>query len=224
MFTQKKVRIVLAVLVFIIVVFMTGCGGAYKASGQYKRDLLLDRIEKASQCHERAKNQFEVVLANYSDIIDANAGDIRTEYNKLNRECERARKLSKEICKKVKDVEDIAKPLFRSWEDELAEYKNEGLRRSSEEQLDNTRRSYFELVHSIKATEGMTEDVLALLNDQVLFLSHNLNTKALAAYKKEVSNLKLQVKDLINHMQKAIQQSETFVDENGSVVLTKLEE
>ena len=224
MFTQKKVRIVLAVLVFVVVVFMTGCGGAYKASGQYKRDLLLNRVEKARQCHERAKNQFEVVLANYADIIDANAGDIRNEYNKLNRECKRARKISKDIYRKVKDVEDIGKPLFRNWEDELGEYNNEAIRRSSEEQLDITRRNYLKLVHSIKSTEGKTAVVLASVNDQVLFLSHNLNTKALTAFKKEVASLKLQVNGLVKHMQNAINEAEDFVDENGSVVLTKLEE
>ena len=224
MFTQKKVRIVLAVLVFVIVVFMTGCGGAYKASGQYKRDLLLDRIEKVRKCHEKAKNQFEVVLANYSDIIDANAGDIRTEYNKLARECKRARKISKDICKKVKDVEDIGKPLFRKWEDELDDFQNEAIRRSSEEQLDITRRNYLNLVHSIKSTEDKTENVLASLNDQVLLLSHNLNTRALSILKKEVTTLKVEVNALVKHMQKAIKEAEDFIDDNGSVELAKLEE
>lgn len=224
MITQKKIRVVLAILVFVIVVFMTGCGGAYKASGQYKRDLLLDRIEKARKCHEQAKNQFEVVLSNYSDIIDANAGDIRTEYNKLSRECKRARKILKDICRKVKDVEDIGKPLFRNWEDELAEYQNEAIRRSSEEQLDITRRKYLKFVHSIKSTEGKTENVLASLNDQVLLLSHNLNTRALSVFKKEVATLKLEVNGLVKHMQKAIKEAEDFIDDNGSIILTKLEE
>jgi ElaB/YqjD/DUF883 family membrane-anchored ribosome-binding protein len=224
MFTQKKVRIVLAVLVFVVVVFMTGCGGAYKASGQYKRDLLLNRIEKAKQCHERAKNQFEVVLANYADIIDANAGDIRTEYNKLNRECKRARKIAKEISQRVKDVEDIGKPMFRNWEDELAEYNNEAIRRSSEEQLDLTRRNYLKCVHSIKSCQGKVEGVLASLNDQMLFLSHNLNSKALSAFKKNTASLKSEVGALVKQMQAGIKEAETFIDENGSVALTKPEE
>jgi hypothetical protein len=114
--------------------------------------------------------------------------------------------------------------MFRNWEDELAEYNNEAIRRSSEEQLDITRRNYLKLVHSIKSTEGKVETALVSLNDQVLFLSHNLNTKALSAFKKEVAALKLEVNGLVKHMQKAIKEADAFADENGSVVLTKLEE
>ena len=52
MFTRKKIHGVGAILILLGVVFLTGCGGAYKGSGQYKRDLLLDRIDKVRKCHE----------------------------------------------------------------------------------------------------------------------------------------------------------------------------
>jgi tetratricopeptide (TPR) repeat protein len=219
MITQKKMHGVAASVILVGLIFLTGCGGAYKASGQYKRDLLLDRIEKARQSHEQAKKQFEVVLANYSNIIDANAGDIRGEYNKLNRECKRARKITKDINRSVQDVQDVGKPLFRSWEDELSEYKNEDIRRTSEEQLEIARSNYLKLVHTMKSSESIISTVLTSLNDQVLFMSHNLNTKALSLFGKEVTSLKGKVDELVKHMQNAIKDAETFVDENGSVAL-----
>ena len=221
---QKKVQPVIVTLIFVGLIFITGCGGAYKASGQYKRDLLLHRIEKARQSHVKASNQFEVVLANYSSIVDANSGDIRTKYNKLNRECKRARSITKDISRKVKDVEKVGKPLFREWEDDLDEYENEDMRRSSEEQLDLTRRNYLKCVHSIKSCQGKVEGVLVSLNDQMLFLSHNLNSKALSAFKKNTASLKSEVGALVKQMQAGIKEAETFIDENGSVALTKPEE
>ena len=224
MITQEKFRAALAVFVFLAAVFMTGCGGAYKASGQYKRDLLLNRIEKARKCHEQAKKQFEVVLTDYSNIIDANSGQISSEYNKLNKECKKAQKLAKEISRRIRQVEEIGKPLFRDWEDELEEYKDEAIRRTSEEQLDAARRRYLKLIHTIKSTETKVESVLASLNDQVLFLSHNLNKKALSKFKNEVSALKLEVNGLVKHMQNAISEADIFMDENSSVVLTKFQE
>lgn len=224
MITQKNVRVIAAALIIAVLVSVTGCGGAYKASGQYKRELMLNRIEKARQCHEKAKGQFETLLANYMSIVDANGGDIRTKYNKLNRECKKARSTANELSKRIKEVEKVGKPLFRDWEDELDEYQDEQMRRTSEEQLDITRRNYMKCVHSIKACQSRVEEVLASINDQVLFLSHNLNAKALSTFKKDTSSLKAEISGLVKQMQDAIKEAETFIDENSSVELTKLEE
>jgi len=57
---------------------------------------------------------------------------------------------------------------LNGWEDELDEYENEAMRRSSEEQLDITRRNYLKLVHSIKATQKKIVNAQGALNDQVL--------------------------------------------------------
>jgi hypothetical protein len=223
MIAQKKLQGVVTVLVFAGLIFLTGCGGAYNATGQYKRDILLNRIDKVRQSHEQAKKQFEVVLANYSRIIDANSGGIRKEYNKLDRERKRVQVVTDEILRRVKDVEAVGKPLFRNWEDELDKYENEAMRRSSEEQLDITRRNYLKLVHSIKATQRKIVYVQQSLNDQVLYLSHNLNTKALSEFKKEVIPIKVEVAELIKSMGKSINETKTFVNDNGSVILTTFE-
>jgi len=224
MTTQKNVRAVAAVLVYVFLIFIVGCGNAYKASGQYKRELLLNRIEKARQCHDQAREQFEVVLANYTSIIDGKGGDIRTKYNKLNRECKRAESIDEDMSKRIKEVEKVGKPLFRDWEDELNQYQDEQLRRTSEEQLDLTRSKYLKCIHSIKACQAKVKDVIALINDQILFLSHNLNSKALTTFKKDTSYLKDEISGLVKQMQNAVKETETFIDENSTVELTKLEE
>ncbi len=211
------------VLILASMVCLTGCvGGAYKSSGQYKRDILIDRIEKARQCHERAKNQFEVVLINYSNVVDTAKGDLHDEYNKLSRQYNKTKAITKEISRRVVDVEKIGKSLFRDWEDELEGYENETIRRTSEEHLDTTRSNYLKVVHSLKDTQRRTENILKSLSDQMLFLSQNLNVGALKSFKEEITALKDDLKSLIKKMEKGIEEAEKFV-KTGSIAVANVQ-
>jgi len=223
MLKQKNIHAVILSLLMLSFLFLTGCGSAYKASGQYKRDLLLDRIEKVRVSHEKAKTQFQQVLEQYSSIIEANSGQIRGEYNKLSKEYVKALAINDEISKKVKDVESVGKPLFKGWEKELDEYQNERMRRASEEQLDTTRSRYLKLVHSIKSSKNKVNDVLKSMNDQVLFLSHNLNKKALSVIKRDVEGVKVEVNELIGQIDEAIKESGEFINDSVSIALAESE-
>lgn len=213
MVTRIKLQSIITLLTVSALIFLTGCtGGAYKSSGQYKRDILLDRIEKNRQCQDRGKNQFEVVLASYSNLVDASASasDLRGQYNKLYKEYKKAKAVAKALSKSLKAVESTGKPLFRGWEDELDEYENELIRRSSEKNLEITRGNYLKVVHAIKDTEGRTKRVLKLLSDQLLFLSQNLDARALTSFKKEITALKIEMGDLIKRMELAIGDIQEF--------------
>lgn len=227
MSTQKKIQGVIAVLVFMGIVFLTGCsGGAYKSSGQYKRDILLERVGKTSKCHEEAKKQFEGVLANYSKLVDASDTDqdLRVEYNNLAKSIKKASSVVKDLARKIKNIEKIGKPMFRDWEDELDEYGNETIRRSSEVNLDATRSEYLKVVHTIKDTKVKVEKVLKALNDQMLFLNQNLSLRTLESFKKEVTSLKEEVGELITQLDLAIDETQKFSEIRDIVAIKVIDE
>jgi hypothetical protein len=224
MIKRKKLQCVLNLLFIASVIYLTGCsGGAYKSSGQYKRDILVDRIEKARQSHERAKTQFQVVLTDYSNVVDAGEDNLHAEYNKLSKQYKKTKAVTKDMYRKIADVEKIGKPLFRDWEDELENYENEKIRRSSEEHLDATRSNYLKVLHAVKNTEYKTASTLKSLNDQMLFLSQNLNARAMKSFKEEIAALKAELKDLAKLMDKAIDEANKFT-KTGSVVVATVQE
>lgn len=53
--------------------------------------------------------------------------------------------------------------------------------------------------------------VLATLNDNVLYLKHNLNASAISAIKGEFASLKTDISGLINEMSEAIEESDAFI-------------
>jgi hypothetical protein len=112
---------------------------------------------------------------------------------------------------RVKSVEDVADALFKEWEDELKQYSNAELRRSSEQQLRATRKSYSTLINAMKAAEKKIDPVLAAFNDRVLFLKHNLNANAIASLKSQRKSVETDIQALIKDMNNSIAEADKFL-------------
>jgi len=64
---------------------------------------------------------------------------------------------------------------------------------------------------AMRRTEKTIEPVLASLQDNVLYLKHNLNSRAIASLKGELATVDADVGELINAMQNAIDESRAFL-------------
>lgn len=62
-------------------------------------------------------------------------------------------------------------------------------------------------------TEETIEPVLASLQDNVLYLKHNLNSRAIASLKGELATVDQDVAKLVAAMQQAINESNQFIEE-----------
>ena len=63
----------------------------------------------------------------------------------------------------------------------------------------------------MKAAEKRIAPVLAVLRDQVLFLKHNLNARAIGALQGEYRTLQSNVDQLMADMQRAIDEADSFI-------------
>jgi phosphatidylserine/phosphatidylglycerophosphate/cardiolipin synthase-like enzyme len=113
-------------------------------------------------------------------------------------------------------VEDVSEALFREWKAELKQYSNAEMRRSSEQQLADARDRYQELMAAMKKAESRIDPVLQPLRDQVLFLKHNLNAKAIGSLTDEVAAVGAKVDDLIRDMEASIREADAFIATLGS--------
>ena len=85
------------------------------------------------------------------------------------------------------------------------------MRRIAEIKFDQTRVHAERLIASMRAVETRTKPVLALFRDQVLFLKHNLNARAISSLDRERVRIEGDVNILIAEMQAAIDEADIFI-------------
>ena len=204
-----------AVLLFTALLGLAGCQSAYYAAmekvGVHKRDILVDRVEEARDSQQEAKEQFQSALERYRSVVQVKGGELEARYEALNKEYLASESSAKEVRERIEAVEDVAEALFEEWEGELKLYSNASLRKASAAELKRTRAQYKTLLERMRAAERRIEPVLSVLRDQVLFLKHNLNARAISALQGEYRSLQGNVDQLLRDMQRAIDEADTFV-------------
>lgn len=198
-----------------LVLLLAGCSSAYYGAmekfGVAKRDILADRVEKTREAQTEAKQQFADALQRFLALTKTDGGDLQRKYEDLNREFQRSEARAKEVRERIASVEDVAEALFREWKQELGQYSSAALRSDSQRQLDTTRRRYDALVSLMRRAADRMDPVLATFRDQVLFLKHNLNARALAQLDSTNRALEADISRLISEMETSIREAETFI-------------
>ena len=152
-------------------------------------------------------------LEQFQAVVNFDGGDLEVFYNKLNSEYEDSVDAADTIREQIGGVESVAEALFSEWETELNEYSRATLKRNSQRQLEQTRRRFNQLMSSMRNAERTIDPVLVSLKDNVLYLKHNLNARAIASLKGELSTVNEDVNTLIEAMQTAINESSLFIDQ-----------
>jgi hypothetical protein len=202
-------------LALAIVITLSGCQTAYYETmekfGVHKREILVDRIEEARDDQEATKEQFQSALEQFSAVTQFDGGNLEAHYKRLNKELERSEASAKEVSASIDGVEDVATALFAEWETELSQYSNGELRRQSSTQLSETKVRYQKLLRAMRNAEAKIEPVLVPFRDQVLFLKHNLNARAIASLQNELNGIQTDVSALIQEMERSIDEANTFI-------------
>lgn len=198
-----------------LVLLLAGCSSAYYGAmekfGVAKREILADRVEKTRQAQGEAKQQFADALQRFLAVTKTDGGDLQRKYEAVNREFERSQDRAKDVRTRIAAVEDVAEALFREWKQELAQYSNATLRGDSQRQLDLTRRRYEALIGLMRRAADRMDPILATFRDQVLFLKHNLNARALAQLDATNRTLEADISRLISDMETSIREAENFI-------------
>lgn len=196
---------------------LSGCQSAYYSAmekvGIHKRDILIDRVEEAKESQQQSQEEFQTAFERLSTLINFDGGELQTVYEQLNDDYESSKKAAADVSARVDAVEDVAQALFEEWQEELAQYSNAKLKRDSQKKLSATERQFDQLLRSMRRSESKMAPVLSALNDNVLYLKHNLNAQAIAAIKGEFTTLKRDIQSLMNEMNKSIADSNKFIEQ-----------
>lgn len=194
---------------------LAGCSSAYYGAmekfGIAKREILADRVDATRKAQQEAKEQFADALQRFLAVTKADGGDLQRKYEDLNTQFKRSESQAKEVRERIAAVEDVGEALFREWKQELAQYTSAALRSDSQRQLDTTRRRYDALVGLMRRAAERMDPVLATFRDQVLYLKHNLNARAVSSLGSTHRALEADISRLISDMENSIREAEVFI-------------
>ena len=197
--------------------FLGSCSTAYYSAmeqlGVHKRDILVDRVEEARDSQEEAKVQFSSALEQFSTLLNFDGGDLQQTYETLDGEFEQSESRAGDVSDRIRAVESVSADLFSEWEEELGLYTNQELRRSSENSLRETRVRYQQLISAMHSAETKMNPVINAFRDQVLFLKHNLNSRAIASLRSKLVTIEGDISQLISDMEASIAESNRFLTE-----------
>ena len=208
-------RLAVMVMLLMIPLGFSACDTAYIAAmdkmGYAKRDILSSRVKSARDAQEEAKKDIQNALDQFGKVVAYQGGNLETTYKKLNSELQSSEDSAKTVRKRIEDVESVADALFSEWTTELSQYSSADLRRKSEAKLTQTQIRYNNMLGAMKRAEQRIDPVLKPLRDQVLYLKHNLNARALAAIKGELVKVDAQVDQLVKDMNRSIAEADKFI-------------
>jgi len=198
-----------------LILGLSGCSSMYYGTmeklGVHKRDIMVDRVKAARDTQNEAKEQFLTAMDQFRSVVDFQGGDLESEYNQLSATLEKSESEATAVRKRIRAVENVSDALFKEWRGELKQYSSDTLRQSSQRKYDATHAKYDELIASMKVAESKLEPVLVPLRDQVLFMKHNLNARAIAGLGRELVSVQANVDSLVRDMDIAIAQADRFI-------------
>lgn len=212
---MKKKHFIGFMPVLLLLMLAGGCQKVYydtmEKLGVHKRDIMVDRVEKARDSQEEAKEQFQSALEQFSTVLNFRGGKLEDKYNTLQAEYDKSEAKADEVRDRIDAVEDVSEALFAEWENELDQYTNASLKRDSERKMVQTKRQYNQLMTAMRKAEAKIDPVLRAFRDQVLYLKHNLNAQAIASLQSELVAVESDIADLIEEMERSIGEANSFI-------------
>ncbi len=199
----------------IILVVFCACSSIYFAGmeklGVHKRDIMVDRVKAARDTQNEAKTQFLSAMEQFKSVVNVQGGDLEKKYNTLNATLQKSESEAEAVRKRIKSVEEVSDALFDEWRAEIEQYNSARLKQASQKKYDIARTKYAELIRAMKKAESKLEPALIPLRDQVLFMKHNLNAKAIAGLSDELISVQTNVDNLVHDMESAIAEADKFI-------------
>jgi hypothetical protein len=194
---------------------LAACQSAYygmaEKVGYHKREILVDRVGDSQEAQRDAQEQFRSALEQLGQLTGFDGGELEKVYEEMADEYEESEEAAAQVRERIDAVEHVAGALFGEWQDEIEEYTNPRLKADSQAKLRETRRRYDGMIAAMRRSEARMEPVLAALRDNVLYLKHNLNARAIASIKTELTSIENDTGLLIREMERSIAESDAFI-------------
>lgn len=194
---------------------LSGCNAVYYSAmekiGFEKRDLLKRAVKAARGEQKEAGEEFQDALVQLQKLTGHQGGNLETAYNRFKAEYEDCEAQAGAVRSQIREVDTVARDLFREWEKEIRQYENASLAADSRSKLATTRTRFEQLSTSLHAAESTMEPVLRQFRDQVLYLKHNLNAAAVGSLRGKADTIQGDIQRLLSQMNRSISEADRFI-------------
>lgn len=206
-------------LLSLALVPLAGCSKLFYETavklGKEKRDILVSRVKDARKDQEEAKEQFKTTLEAFQSVTGFDGGKLEEVYKKLNKEFEKSEDRANDVGGRINAIEMVARDMFKEWGKEIDQMSDRSLKTQSRSLLRDTESRYGTLIRKMRDSEKRMKPVLGAFRDQVLFLKHNLNARAIRSLKETSVKIGSDVTALIGEMEASIREADSFVASLG---------
>lgn len=196
-------------------VCVTGCTSLYYSSmkrlGKEKRDILVSRIEDGKKAQEEAAQQFKTALEAFQEVTKFDGGDLEKLYKRLNKQLEEVDERARKVHDRVQSIDKVATDLFKEWSKEIEQMSAGRLRDESRKLLRDAEARQTGLMRQMRSSEEKMTPVVQAFRDQVIFLKHNLNARAITSLKKTVLEIDDDVKALVLDIEKSAREADKSI-------------
>lgn len=196
-------------------VMLTGCQSVYYKTmdvfGKEKRDILKSRVQEARDEQQKTAEQFKDALTRLRELYGSSGSDLEKMYDRVKSEYDSSKSRADSVTQRIDKMDRVARDLFKEWEQEIGNISNANYKAESRSSLRETQQKFDELSSAMRRAEASLKPVLTQLNDQVLYLKHNLNAQALGTLKAEAGQIEKEIQRLIQDMNAAISQADSFI-------------
>jgi hypothetical protein len=210
---SMKRRLTFAMLGWCLV--LAGCTSAYyevmQKLGKEKRDILVQRVKEAKKDQEQTKQQLQTTMESFQALTGFEGGDLQKSYKKLNGEYERAEGEANRLRDKIKSIDQVSNDLFAEWQKEIDEMQSKQLKQRSQAMLRDAKTRQAAYMKAMHATEEKMAPVLAAFRDEVLFLKHNLNARAIGSLKETSTKISGDVDTLIQSIDNSMAEADRLI-------------
>lgn len=199
---------------------VVGCTRTYYKAmatlGKEKRDILVSRVKDSRKEQQQAKEQIKTTMESFQALTGFQGGQLEKNYKKLNSEYEKAADTANKLHDRIDSIDKVSNDLFKEWQKEIDGMDNRKLKQQSANMLRQSRLQEAGYIKTMRQTEARMTPVISAFHDQVVFLKHNLNARAIGSLKGTSAKISTDVDVLLTSLDGSMAQADALIQSLNS--------
>jgi hypothetical protein len=197
-------------------VLVSGCTRSYYKAmatfGKEKRDILVSRVKDSKKEQQQAKEQIKTTMEKFQELTGFQGGSLEKNYKELNSQYEKAADSANKLHDRIDSIDRVSSDLFKEWQKEIDGMENKKLKQQSVDMLRQSRLQEVGYIKSMRVTESRMTPVITAFHDQVMFLKHNLNARAIGSLKGTSAKMSTDVDVLLTQLDGSMAQADALIN------------